>query len=69
MFSGYEFPSQEVSWLRRDVLLFANSIGVPAADLHFLFVRQPNSYIQSGKPDNTFNRNYIPGLWCFQHTH
>lgn len=54
MFAGYKFASQEVSWLRRDVLLFANSIGIPAADLHFLYVRQLNSYIQRGKSDDTF---------------
>ncbi|KAF7518129.1 hypothetical protein PCG10_000617 [Penicillium crustosum] len=41
MSAGYKFPSQEVSWLRRDVLLFANSIGVPAADLHFLYELHP----------------------------
>ncbi|OQE01451.1 hypothetical protein PENSOL_c004G05534 [Penicillium solitum] len=41
MFAGYKFASQEVSWLRRDVLLFANSIGIPAADLHFLYELHP----------------------------
>lgn len=69
MFAGYNFASQGVSWLRRDVLLFANSIGIPAADVHFLYVRQLNSYIQRGKSDDTFDINYTPGLWCFRHTH
>jgi peroxisomal enoyl-CoA hydratase 2 len=36
--AGYEFPTEEVSWLRRDVLLFANSIGCTADELHFLYV-------------------------------
>lgn len=35
---GFEYPSQEVSWLKRDVLLFANSIGCKADELHFLYV-------------------------------
>ncbi|KAL3486065.1 HotDog domain-containing protein [Aspergillus germanicus] len=37
----HEFPPQEVSWLQRDVLLFANSIGVKANDLHFLYELHP----------------------------
>lgn len=36
--AGHEFPAQEVSWLKRDVLLFANSIGAKADELHFLYV-------------------------------
>lgn len=36
--AGHEFPAQEVSWQKRDVLLFANSIGVKADELHFLYV-------------------------------
>lgn len=36
---GHEFPPQEVSWQKRDVLLFANSIGCKADELHFLYVR------------------------------
>ena len=35
---GFEYPPQEVSWVKRDVLLFANSIGCKANELHFLFV-------------------------------
>lgn len=36
---GFEYPPVEVKWLKRDVLLFANSIGVTADELHFLYVR------------------------------
>lgn len=39
--AGYEYPTQEVSWQKRDVLLFANSIGIKADELHFLYVRPP----------------------------
>lgn len=35
---GFEYPPTEVSWLQRDVLLFANSIGATADELHFLYV-------------------------------
>lgn len=35
---GYEYPPQPVSWLKRDALLFANSIGATADELHFLYV-------------------------------
>ncbi|RCI15368.1 hypothetical protein L249_6757 [Ophiocordyceps polyrhachis-furcata BCC 54312] len=34
---GFEYPPQEVSWLKRDLLLFANSIGCQADELHFLY--------------------------------
>lgn len=37
--AGHESPSKDVSWQKRDVLLFANSIGCKADELHFLFVR------------------------------
>ncbi|PFH59251.1 hypothetical protein XA68_12622 [Ophiocordyceps unilateralis] len=39
---GFEFPPQEVSWLKRDLLLFANSIGCQADELHFLYELHPN---------------------------
>ncbi len=35
---GFEYPSKEVSWTKRDALLFANSIGATADELHFLYV-------------------------------
>jgi acyl dehydratase len=40
--AGHEFPAQEVSWQKRDVLLFANSIGIKADELHFLYELHPN---------------------------
>ncbi|KAK4194648.1 HotDog domain-containing protein [Triangularia verruculosa] len=39
---GFEYPSQEVSWLKRDALLFANSIGCTSEELHFLYELDPN---------------------------
>lgn len=36
---GFEYPPIEVKWLQRDVLLFANTIGATADELHFLYVR------------------------------
>ncbi|KAG6103390.1 hypothetical protein E4U31_002822 [Claviceps sp. LM219 group G6] len=38
---GFEYRPQEVSWLKRDVLLFANSIGATADELHFLYELHP----------------------------
>ncbi|KAE8352544.1 HotDog domain-containing protein [Aspergillus coremiiformis] len=40
--AGFEYPPQEVSWLKRDALLFANSIGVKADELHFLYELHPD---------------------------
>jgi len=39
--AGFEYPPQEVSWLKRDVLLFATSIGATAEELHFLYEFDP----------------------------
>lgn len=39
--AGFEYPPVEVSWLQRDVLLFANTVGATADELHFLYVRPP----------------------------
>jgi peroxisomal enoyl-CoA hydratase 2 len=36
--AGFEYAGAEVTWLKRDVLLFANSIGCTADELHFLYV-------------------------------
>lgn len=36
--AGHQFPSEDVSWMKRDILLFANSIGCTADELHFLYV-------------------------------
>lgn len=35
---GFEYPRRSVTWLKRDVLLFAQSIGSTADELHFLYV-------------------------------
>jgi len=40
--AGFEYPRQEVSWLKRDVLLFANSIGCTVDELHFLYELHPD---------------------------
>ncbi|EQL03689.1 hypothetical protein G6O67_006987 [Ophiocordyceps sinensis] len=39
---GFEYPPQDVAWLKRDVLLFANSIGCKADELHFLYELHPD---------------------------
>lgn len=39
--AGFEYPPVEVSWLKRDALLFANSIGCTADELHFLYELDP----------------------------
>jgi len=36
---NFRYPSKKVSWVKRDVLLFALSVGVKADDIHLLFVR------------------------------
>ncbi|KAK0663764.1 Peroxisomal hydratase-dehydrogenase-epimerase [Lasiodiplodia hormozganensis] len=38
---GFEYPPIEVAWLKRDLLLFANSIGVNVDELHFLYELHP----------------------------
>jgi hypothetical protein len=35
---GFEYPATEVSWTKRDALLFTNSIGATGKELHFLYV-------------------------------
>jgi hypothetical protein len=39
---GYEYPRTDVSWMKRDVLLFAVSIGCTVDELHFIYVRPPD---------------------------
>lgn len=39
---GFEYPPKPVAWLKRDALLFANSIGIKSDELHFLYVRRSN---------------------------
>ncbi|KAK4463114.1 HotDog domain-containing protein [Cladorrhinum samala] len=38
---GFEYPVQQVSWVKRDALLFAQSIGCTANELHFLYELDP----------------------------
>lgn len=38
--AGFKYPPTKVSWLKRDALLFASSIGATADELHFLYVCQ-----------------------------
>jgi hypothetical protein len=35
---GFEYPAKEVTWLKRDALLFAASIGCTHEELQFLYV-------------------------------
>lgn len=35
---GHEYAPVPVTWVQRDVLLFANSIGCTVEELHFLYV-------------------------------
>lgn len=39
---GFEYPPVPVSWTKRDVLLFANSIGCTVDELHFLYELHPD---------------------------
>ncbi|KAH7034893.1 peroxisomal multifunctional enzyme [Microdochium trichocladiopsis] len=39
---GFEYPAVPTSWLKRDVLLFAASIGATDQELHFLYELDPN---------------------------
>ena len=36
--AGFEYPPEPVSWNKREVLLFANSIGATLDELHLLYV-------------------------------
>ncbi|KAI1376349.1 Thioesterase/thiol ester dehydrase-isomerase [Hypoxylon crocopeplum] len=40
--AGFEYPPTEVSWTKRDALLFANTIGCTSDELHFLYELDPN---------------------------
>lgn len=43
--AGFEHPAKPLSWLKRDALLFAASIGCTADELHYLYVRLHSSHI------------------------
>ncbi|KAI1103297.1 Thioesterase/thiol ester dehydrase-isomerase [Jackrogersella minutella] len=40
--AGFEYPPTEVSWTKRDILLFANTVGCTSNELHFLYELDPN---------------------------
>ena len=42
--AGHKFDPYPVSWLKRDVLLFANSIGCTVDELQFIYVRSHSAY-------------------------
>lgn len=35
---GYQLPTRDVSWLQRDQLIFAISLGLGVDDINFVFV-------------------------------
>lgn len=39
---GHKFPPTPVGWLKRDLLLYSNSIGTCSDELHFLYELQSN---------------------------
>jgi len=39
--AGHEYEPYPVAWTKRDVLLFANSIGCTVDELQYLYVRAP----------------------------
>ena len=61
--AGHEFPTEEVSWLKRDVLLFANSIGCTADELHFLYVCR-NLLPQTHRQLTAYCAGAAPKLCC-----
>ena len=67
---SHEFPPREVSWLQRDVLLFASSIGVKATDVHFLYVGSHGTLDFDGSNITTHvcRRNYTLASVCFRYT-
>lgn len=40
--TGFEYPPIPISWLKRDILLFANSIGCTSDEPQFLFEEHPD---------------------------
>lgn len=67
---GHEFPAQEVSWVKRDVLLFANSIGITSDELHFLYVqRTPFPYTVREQVSNLTSRSSTRTSPSSQPTH
>ena len=63
---GFEYPPVEVSWLKRDALLFANSIGCTPDELHFLYVGALYPIIPSSPlATHSLARSLIPTLPSF----
>ena len=60
--AGFEYSPYEVTWLKRDVLLFANSIGCTADELHFLFVYPP---VQTTNPPAKTSQELHPNFAVF----
>lgn len=60
---GFEYPPIEVAWLKRDLLLFANSIGVTVDELHFLYVRPAELPLADSPPSCPV---YLPVRACRQ---
>jgi len=44
--AGHEFSPDAVTWLKRDVLLFAHSIGATVDELHLLYVSSNRVYME-----------------------
>ncbi|KAI1075815.1 Thioesterase/thiol ester dehydrase-isomerase [Whalleya microplaca] len=40
--AGFEYPPTPVSWTKRDILLFANTVGCTSDELNFLYELDPN---------------------------
>lgn len=57
---GFEYPPQQVSWLKRDVLLFANSIGATADELHLLYVWEQNIPKDEVEMADRISRSFTP---------
>ncbi|PBP24541.1 putative peroxisomal dehydratase protein [Diplocarpon rosae] len=65
--AGFEYPRQDVSWLKRDVLLFANSIGCTAADeLHFLYSAE--QYLRNCTPASPCSLHILSSCATFKKT-
>ena len=65
--AGHEFEPYPVAWLKRDVLLFANSIGCRVDELQFLYVSARHGLMQRKVADSTVGKtsellslSYIP---------
>lgn len=56
----YPLPTVPVAWLKRDLLLYANTIGIEADELQYLYVRPstlPRTPLEAHDIDRNFTRN------------